>query len=93
MVLVFFLSITLYNRGWSQPGPDQDNGPSVGNGGSTTNDDPVDPGDPGQDPDLPIDTNILVLVAAGVGYGLKKRYDIKQAFKRKKDSLNLSSGN
>ena len=31
-----------------------------------------DPGDPGGDPDAPIDGGISVLVAAGVGYGIKK---------------------
>lgn len=30
------------------------------------------PGDPGGDPDAPIDGGLGILVAAGVGYGVKK---------------------
>ena len=30
------------------------------------------PGDPGDDPDAPIDGGVGLLVAAGVGYGIKK---------------------
>jgi hypothetical protein len=29
-------------------------------------------GDPGEDPDAPIDGGVSVLVAAGIGYGIKK---------------------
>jgi hypothetical protein len=32
-------------------------------------------GDPGGDPDAPIDGGLSLLVAAGVGYGLKKAND------------------
>ena len=41
-------------------------------------------GDPGEDPDptnVPIDGGLSLLIAAGVGYAAKKRYD-----KRKKDN-------
>lgn len=32
-------------------------------------------GDPGDDPDAPIDGGVSLLVAAGVGYGIKKARD------------------
>lgn len=35
-------------------------------------------GDPGDDPDAPIDGGIGLLVAAGVGYGIKKAKDSRQ---------------
>jgi len=38
-------------------------------------------GDPGEDPDAPIDGGIGLLIAAGVGYGIKKAND-----RRKKNS-------
>ena len=38
-------------------------------------------GDPGEDPDAPIDGGLSLLVAAGVGYGIKKARDT-----RKKDN-------
>ncbi len=39
---------------------------------------PGDPGDPGDDPDkIPLDPGTWVLVAAGVGYGVKKWKDAK----------------
>lgn len=82
MVLISILSIFLHGNGWAQPDP-----------GDPSPDDPGDPGDPGPDPDLPIDTNILVLVAAGVCYGLKKSWDVKQTFKRKKNSLQTKTAN
>jgi hypothetical protein len=41
--------------------------------------DPGDFPDPGSDPDAPIDGGVSLLIAAGVGYGLKKAND-----KRKK---------
>lgn len=31
-----------------------------------------DPGDPGEDPDAPIDGGVGLLIAAGVGYGIKR---------------------
>lgn len=41
--------------------------------------DPGDPGDPGPDPDaVPLDPGSWVLVAAGVGYGIKKWRDARQ---------------
>lgn len=49
------------------------------------------PGDPGDDPDpaptnAPIDGGLSLLIAAGVGYAAKKRYD-----KRKKEDANDST--
>ena len=76
---VSIMSIFLHTGAWAQPDPGD---PS-----------PDDPGDPGGDPDLPIDTNILVLVAAGVGYGLKKTYDFKQKLKRKNESTQAAVAN
>lgn len=34
-------------------------------------------GGPDDDPDAPIDGGISLLIAAGVGYGAKKMYDLK----------------
>jgi hypothetical protein len=34
--------------------------------------------DPGSDPDAPIDGGIGILLAAGVGYGIKKYHDYKK---------------
>jgi len=41
-------------------------------------------GDPGDDPDVPIDGGLSILIAAGVGYGVKKIRD-----ERKKRTTNL----
>lgn len=35
-------------------------------------------GDPGDDPDAPIDGGLSVLVAAGIGYGIKKARDSRK---------------
>jgi hypothetical protein len=44
------------------------------------------PGDPGNDPDaIPLDPGSWVLVAAGVGYGVKKWRDAKQGTKNNAD--------
>ena len=70
--LILILSFSLLNHVCAQPAPDDQDAD-----GSITND--TDPGDPGDDPDkLPIDSNIFILVAVGVGYGLKKVYDFKK---------------
>jgi hypothetical protein len=42
----------------------------------------ADPSDPGADPDVPIDGGLSILLAAGVGYG------IKELRKKKIDSNN-----
>ena len=34
--------------------------------------------DPGDDPDAPIDGGLSLLLAAGVGYGIKKRRDSRK---------------
>ena len=36
------------------------------------------PGDPGDDPDIPIDVGISLLIAAGALYGSKKIYDARR---------------
>lgn len=87
MLLFLFLSISLHSKGWSQF--DQGGGGGVGTGEPGV-DDPPEQGDP--DPDLPIDSNILVLVAAVVGYGLKKWWDVKQNLKRK-NNLQATTAN
>lgn len=43
-------------------------------------------GDPGEDPDAPIDGGVSLLVAAGVGYGIKKVRDSR----RKDKTLHLT---
>jgi hypothetical protein len=35
-------------------------------------------GDPGDDPDAPIDGGVSLLVAAGIGYGAKKVYEARK---------------
>jgi len=45
------------------------------------------PGDPGGDVDAPIDGGLSLLVAAGIGYGVKKVRDNK-----KKKALNIDKG-
>src|SRR5690242_19033504 len=96
-ILFLFLSISLHSQGWSQF--DQGGGglgDPIGGGIGTdpgepgTEDDPPEDGFP--DPDLPIDSNILVLVIAVVGYGLKKVWDVKQNLKRK-NSLQATTVN
>ena len=42
---------------------------------------PDEPGDGGTVPDVPFDGGISLLVAAGIGYGLKKANDKKKAEK------------
>jgi len=39
------------------------------------------PGDPGGDPDVPIDGGLSLLLAAGAGYGLKKVNDMRKTSK------------
>jgi hypothetical protein len=38
-------------------------------------------GDPGEDPDAPIDGGVSLLLAAGVGYGIKKARDQRKKAK------------
>ena len=40
------------------------------------------PGDPGGDPDVPIDGGIGFLLAAGALYGVKRIYDVKKQINR-----------
>jgi hypothetical protein len=40
-----------------------------------------DPGDPGGDPDAPIDGGVSLLVAAGIGYGIKKVRESRKGVK------------
>jgi hypothetical protein len=44
-------------------------------------------GDPGDDPDAPIDGGVSILIAAGVGYGIKKANDQRKKHKNKTTSL------
>lgn len=90
LLLISFLSISLHNHVFSQFGG---GGPF---GGDPSPDDPGDPqgdGDPLADPDLqvPVDTNVLVLVVGVVGYGLKKMWDVKRTLKRKTNSANTTA--
>lgn len=36
-------------------------------------------GEPGDDPDAPIDGGLLLLIAGGIGYGIKKVHHINKA--------------
>lgn len=36
------------------------------------------PGDPGDDPDIPVDGGVTLLLAAGAGYGIKRYRDSRQ---------------
>jgi hypothetical protein len=49
------------------------------------------PGDPGGDPDVPIDGGLSLLLAAGAGYGLKKVNDMRKKNKAiaKQDSRKI----
>lgn len=38
-------------------------------------------GDPGEDPDAPIDGGVSLLIAAGIGYGIKKAHDKRKQHK------------
>jgi hypothetical protein len=42
-------------------------------------------GDPGDDPDAPIDGGVSLLVAAGIGYGAKKVYEARKKRKEAGD--------
>ncbi len=92
LFLISFISLSLHNHTFAQPWPNDPGGGGVGG-------DPGDPGtedDPGggdgfPDPDLPIDSNILVLVAVVVSYGLKKIWDVRQNFKKQKNILQTTA--
>lgn len=45
------------------------------------------PGDPGEDPDAPIDGGVSVFVVAGIGYGIKKYKDSAKTKALHRDSL------
>jgi len=40
---------------------------------------PGDPGDPNEDPDAPLDGGVVLLLAVGVGYGVKVANDRRKA--------------
>jgi hypothetical protein len=68
-LLVIFITLSFITHANAQES--QDNAREE----TTTNGAPTDPStDPG-DPDVPIDGGISLLVAAGIGYGAKKRRD------------------
>ena len=83
-LLISFISVFLHTQSPAQPWPNDPFG-----SGSPGNDPgdigTEDPGDPNADPDLqvPIDSNVLILVVAVVGYGLKKMLDVKRNSGRK----------
>ncbi|HEX6915976.1 MAG TPA: hypothetical protein VF145_12085 [Chitinophagaceae bacterium] len=35
-------------------------------------------GDPGGDPDIPIDGGVILMIAAATGYGIRKIYDTRK---------------
>ena len=39
---------------------------------------PFAPGDPGGDPDIPIDAGVGLLIAAGAAFGIKKVHDFSK---------------
>ena len=85
LFLIACISVSLHHQGFAQTWPNDppDGGGPGGDPGDFGTED--DPGDGGgfPDPDLPIDSKILVLVAVVVGYGVKKWWDVKQSVKRK----------
>ena len=42
-------------------------------------------GDPGDDPDAPLDGGLILLAAGGIGYGVKKAYDLRSKNKKRSD--------
>ena len=44
-------------------------------------------GDPGPDPDAPIDGGLSVLIAAGIGYGAKKVHDNRKKKQNKEEVI------
>lgn len=94
IICLFLFGVLWHTHGFSQlspGGPFGEGGPSAGSNDEAA--DPGDPGDPGQDPDLPLDSNVFLLVAAGVGYGLKKGWDLKQKIKREKQLASANAVN
>ncbi|MEO6231174.1 MAG: hypothetical protein ABJB11_15210 [Ferruginibacter sp.] len=47
----------------------------------------TNPADPANDPDLPIDGGVSLLIAAGVGYGIKKYKDERNKNKHQVDKV------
>lgn len=89
LILIMLLGISLHCSTFAQPWPNDPwgngssgGGAGSGSGGFGTQDDPPDDGG-FPDPDLPLDSNILILVGAVVCYGLKKIWDVKRNSKRK----------
>jgi hypothetical protein len=75
-LLIFMLMITFSSV---KAGPDYDDNDEDGafiNG-------PGGGGDPGGDPDIPLDPGTWVLLAAGVGYGMK-RWAVEKKHKKSK---------
>lgn len=93
LLLISIISLSLHHSSFAQTWPNDppDGGGPGGDPGDFGTED--DPGDGGgfPDPDLPIDSNILVLVAAVVGYGLKKWWDVKHV--KRKNGLQTTTAN
>lgn len=92
LALISFICLSLHHQGFTQSWPNDPpdgGGPGEDPGGFGTEDDPGDGGFP--DPDLPIDSNILALVAVVVGYGLKKWWDVKHP--GRKNGLQTTTAN
>jgi hypothetical protein len=72
IALLVFMSIIMFSTVKAGPGYDDDD-----EDGAFTNG-PGGGGDPGDDPDIPLDPGSWILAAAGVGYGVKKWRDAKR---------------
>jgi hypothetical protein len=89
LIFILLISVSLHCSTFAQPWPNDPwgNGTSGSGAGTdpggfgTQGGDPQEEGFP--DPDLPLDSNVLILVGAVVCYGLKKVWDVKRNSKRK----------
>jgi opacity protein-like surface antigen len=81
LLFIVFISVLTFTHAHAQDSQD-------GNGAdqSSTNDGPTGPGGGPGDPDVPIDGGISLLIAAGIGYGMRKKH--LDAKKEKEDELN-----
>ncbi len=88
LLFIFFITLSIFSHASAQPWPNDPYGSNLSADPAEDEGVEDDPGGGGHgDPDLPIDSNILILVIAVVGYGLKKAWDVKQNLKRKKKYL------
>ena len=94
LIFIMLMGLSLHCSISAQPWPDNpwgssSSGGSTDPGGFGTQDDPPEDGFP--DPDLPLDSNVLILVGAVVCYGLKKVWDVKRNSKRKNNLASTAS--